>query len=189
MIAQPSECSTTNQRRNEFFCQGQHTHPSSPTPPLASPPPPLASPHPLRRLLKERAMAPSDYAKSRELAKVQSRGLDVSNARWNPSLDNIALVDGRPYLPILTVDASNPGASSVMDRYVGGPLPTAPCAASVIDVAVCTVLLSLRISSANGAADVGQGAAMAVAAAATTRDNLDHLCIRSSRHIQGFRHA
>lgn len=75
-------------------------------------------------------MAPSDYIQSRELA-------TNNNCQFFTTL-----VDGRPYLPNLTVDATNP--------------------LSVCNVALINVILSIFIAATNdGAHDVDMGGALA----------------------------
>lgn len=83
-------------------------------------------------------MAPSDYARSRDI--VSKPAGDESS----PLATTTTLVDGRPYLPNLVVDTSDE--------------------ASVVASALSIVLLSIRIAASNGATDVGRGGSRAAAA-------------------------
>ena len=85
-------------------------------------------------------MAPSDYARSRDI--VSKPAGDESS----PLATTTTLVDGRPYLPNLVVDTSDE--------------------ASVVASALSIVLLSIRVAASNGATDVGRGGTRAAAAVA-----------------------
>lgn len=82
-------------------------------------------------------MAPSDYIQSRELAKQNNNGQFFTT-----------LADGRPYLPNMAVDASNP--------------------TSVCNAAVTTVLLSVFLAAKMNATTVDEGGELATAKTTST---------------------